>query len=99
MGGEGAAYKWGRLLAGVYGIYLTDHNAEQREGFRQTRGNFQWNITQWATVIYRDNKKSCAETTVGLGRDEYEEPVSIVFNTSFRNTSSWYNLWLVDFDS
>ena len=45
-GGGGAAYKWGRLLAGVYGIYLTGHNAEQREGFRQTMGNFQSDITR-----------------------------------------------------
>lgn len=46
MGGGRAAYKWGRLLAGVYGIYLTGHNAEQREGFRQTRDKFQSDITQ-----------------------------------------------------
>ena len=46
MGGGGAAYKWGRLLAGVYGIYPTGHNAEQREGFRQTMGNFQSDINQ-----------------------------------------------------
>ena len=52
-GGGGAAYKWGRLLAGVYGIYLTGHNAEQREGFRQTMGNFQSDITRWTNVLYR----------------------------------------------
>ena len=48
MGGGGeAAYKWGRLLlAGVYGTYLTGHNAEQREGFRPTMGNFQSDITR-----------------------------------------------------
>ena len=34
-----------------------------------------------------------------LWRDGKLEPVRIVFSTSFRYTSSWYILWLVNFDS
>ena len=41
----------------------------------------------------------CAKTAQGLGRDRVEEPVSIVFNASFRSASSWYTLWLVNCDS
>ena len=40
-GGEGAAYKWGSTV-----FYLTGHNAEQREGFRQKMGDFQSDITR-----------------------------------------------------
>ena len=74
MGGGRAAYKWGRLLAGVYGIYLTGHNAEQREGFRQTspseRLSFTGLISDNVTCFrLLDNKKSCAKTTVELWRD------------------------------
>jgi len=35
----------------------------------------------------------------GLGRDRVVEPVSIVFSTSFRYTSSWCALQLVHCDS
>ena len=38
-------------------------------------------------------EKSCAKTAWG---DGVAEPVRIVFNTSFRWTSPWYTLWLVN---
>ena len=44
----------------------------------------------------RENEKNCVwKASGGLGRGEAGEPVSI----SFRYTSSWYTLWLVNFDS
>ena len=39
------------------------------------------------------------KTTWKLGRDGKVEPVINVFNTSFWYTSSWYTLWLVNFNS
>ena len=46
-----------------------------------------------------DLEKQRKNHRVGFGRDKEVEPVNIVFNTSFRYTNPWYNLWLVNFDS
>ena len=47
-----------------------------------------------------ENEKNCVwKANGGLGRGEAGEPVSISLNSSFRYTSSWYTLWLVNFDS
>ena len=48
----------------------------------------------------RGNEKNCLwKASGGLGRGEAGEPVSISLNSSFWYTSSWYTLWLVNFDS
>ena len=48
----------------------------------------------------QENEKNCVwKASGGLGRGEAGEPVSISLNSSFRYTSSWYTLWLVNFDS
>ena len=44
-------------------------------------------------------EKRCMKTTGKLRRDRKVEPVINVFNTSFWYTTSWYTLWLVNFNS
>ena len=50
-------------------------------------------------ILEKCTEKRCMKTTGKLGRDGKVEPVINVFNTSFWYTSSWYTLWLVNFNS
>ena len=45
----------------------------------------------------KTDRKKVPKTAWGLGRESAVEPVSIVLNSLFRYTSSWYTLWLVYF--
>ena len=45
----------------------------------------------------KTDRKKVPKTAWGLGKESAVEPVSIVLNSLFRYTSSWYTLWLVYF--
>ena len=51
-----------------------------------------------SNIVGKRIDESCAKPAWGLGRDGVVEPVSIVFNSLFRFTSSRYTLWLVNCD-
>ena len=80
-----------RLMTWNLKEQFSEQNAE-------TRSNKELIYSRLQTTRKAD-KRSLAKTSRWLGRDRKLGLASIVFNTSFRNTNSWYTPWLVSFDS